>query len=64
MDTDLLAGAHAEHLRGAAAADRDRDVSVGVLVEDDVAGTRVREGASRDRVVAVERDLELDRHPR
>ena len=49
---------------GAPAADRDRDVLVGVLVEDDLAVARVGERARGDRVVAVGGELELDLRPR
>src|SRR5262245_48776120 len=49
-----------ERVGGAAAADRDRDVLVRVLVEDDFAVARIRERPRGDRVVPLRRDLELD----
>src|SRR5207253_9318008 len=61
VDPDLLAGGHTEHLRRAAAVDRDRDIPVRVLVEDDVAGPRIGERPRDDGVVALEGELELHR---
>src|SRR5215813_2500546 len=48
----------------AAIADRDRDVLVGVLVEDDLAVARIGERPRGHGVVALGPDLELDEHPR
>src|SRR5207247_48765 len=53
----------AEERGGAAVGDGDRDVAVGVLVEDQLPARRVREGAGGDRVVAVALDRQLDPLP-
>src|SRR5205085_6999094 len=45
---------------GVAAADRDRNAPVGVLIEYHVAGTRVGERSRRDGVVALRPELELE----
>ena len=58
-DLQLVARAHAEHLRRVPAVDREGDVPVGVLVEDDVPAPHLRERASRGGVVALEPDLDL-----
>src|SRR5207244_10308369 len=60
MDAQLLSRRDVQHLAGVAAVDRDRHRPVGVLVEDDVAAARVREGARGDDVVALAGELELD----
>src|SRR5215208_7738478 len=54
VDPHLVARTGPEEVGRAPAADRDRDVRVRVLVEDDVARARVREGACGDRVVALQ----------
>src|SRR5262249_32479989 len=60
VDDEPLPEADREHLRCVAVGDRDRDVPVGVLVEDDVAGPGVGERAGRTRVVPVRAELQLD----
>ena len=62
-DADRLSWRRVQHARGAAARDRQRHLLVAVLVEDDVARSRVRERARHDRVVPLPCDLELDRVP-
>src|SRR5690349_1822263 len=64
MDAHVLSVVDAEQLRRVAAADGDRDVPVCILVEDDVAGARVRERPGGDRVVLLGPDLELEAHAR
>ena len=59
MDADLFACPDAEHLGRAPTADRDRDVLVCVLVEDDVARTSIGERTRSDNVVALGAELEL-----
>ena len=49
-----------EELGRVPAADRERDVPIGVLVEDHVAFARVGERACRDCVVAIQTELDLN----
>src|SRR5581483_5075769 len=60
VDRQLLARPEREHLGRVPAGDRDGDVLVRVLVEDDVPGAGVRERARRGRVVALEAEVELE----
>src|SRR3954470_14386434 len=62
-DRDRRARRRAEHRLGVAAADREREVPVGVLVQDDVARPRIRERARGDGVVPLVPDRELDWAP-
>src|SRR5204863_1548459 len=62
VDSDVLAFARAEHLRGVAAADGDGDVPVRVLIQDDVARPRVGERARGDGVIPLRAQLELEPH--
>ena len=48
-----------EGLRRVPTGDRERDVPVRILVQDDVARPRIREGAGRERIEAVHRELDL-----
>ena len=59
-DPQLVAEPDAGQPRGIAAADRERDETVRVLVDDQLAGRCVRERAGDDGVVAVEREPDLD----
>ena len=63
MNADVLAFLDPEHGRGVATVDCDRDVPVGVLVEDDVARPGVRERACGDRVVALRAGQQFDPSP-
>src|SRR5262249_27236268 len=64
VDSETLAGPDREHVCRAPVGDRDRDVLVRVLVEDDVARPGVGKRTRRRRVVAVHAEVELDTPPR
>ena len=57
-------GCSGEHLSGAAAVDRDRDVAVRVFVQDDLAGPSVGERSRGGGVVTLAGGLELEPRPR
>src|SRR6185503_2260978 len=59
MDPHFLPRSDAEEVGRTAAVDRDRDVSVRILVEDDVTPAGVGERARSGRVVTLEGKLEL-----
>src|SRR5712691_11355196 len=60
VNAHVLSLTGGEHLRRVAAADGNRDVSIRVLVEDDLAAPRIGEGARGDRVVALGSELQLE----
>src|SRR5512132_2870626 len=60
VDDEPPAGTNGKHLRSVAVGDRDRNVLIRVLVEDDVAGPRVGEGTRGGCVGAVRAEIELD----
>ena len=60
LDLDRVARLRAEHRSGVSVRERDRDVAVGVLVQDQRAVAGLGERAGRGRVVALERQTELD----
>src|SRR5207247_2157487 len=63
VNANVLTFLDPEHRRSVAAVDRDRDVPVGILVEDDVARPGVGECARRDGVIAFRPGLQLDAGP-
>jgi hypothetical protein len=64
VDAQVATGLDPEHRSGIAAVDRDREVAVRVLVQDQVARTRVRERARGDGVVPLGPGLQLDARAR
>ena len=56
--------ARVQHLGRVAVRDRNRHVPVAVLVEHDVARSRVRERPRRDRIDTLAAEIELDLRPR